>query len=134
VRRTLTGAPAVAVVLACLAGCGLQERQDAAATTAEDFYAALASGDTAAACELLTPATRHEVETSGEAPCEEALAEEDLPDASTAQQSEVFGGMAQVRLDADTVFVARSGETWFVRAAGCTPRVDLPYDCAVSGG
>ena len=39
-----------------------------------------------------------------------------------------------MRLDKDTLFLARFDQGWRVTAAGCTPHGDLPYDCTVKGG
>ena len=36
-------------------------------------------------------------------------------------QVEVWGESAQVRYDDDAVFLARFGDDWKIRSAGCTP-------------
>ena len=131
-RRT-AAAVALGVVAAAVGGCGAAGREDAATAVAERFHAALAAGDAEAACEVLAPATRRELE-SASGTCAEALTEEDLPQAEGVVEWTVFGGGAQVRLDGDTVFLTRSDGPWFVQAAGCTPQQDLPYDCTIGGG
>ena len=62
--RTRLVAVVVALAVSALSGCGLGAREDAAAEVAERFHSALADDDTAAACEVLAPATRDELEQS----------------------------------------------------------------------
>jgi hypothetical protein len=45
----------------------------------------------------------------------------------------VYGRAGLVELRDTAVFVARSGSSWLVRAAGCTAHADAPYDCTVDG-
>ena len=126
---------AVAAAIAAFAGgAGCASSQDDAVTsTARDFYDALGAGDTGAACALLAPTTRSELETSSGRPCPEALAEEEIPPASDPSDVAAFGTMARVRLDGDTAFLTRFQDGWAVLSAGCTPR-EGTYDCVVKGG
>jgi hypothetical protein len=41
--------------------------------------------------------------------------------------------MAEVSFDGDTAFLTRMPGGWRVVAAGCRPRADDLYDCAVKG-
>ena len=116
-----------------LSACG--GAQDVAvADTAEAFYRALGEGDGTAACALLTPATRSELEQSSGKACDQAILEE-LSDAPGDEHEvvEVFETMAQVRWHDETVFLTRMPEGWRVLAAGCRPRAGDPYDCVVKG-
>jgi len=124
------GGVALAVV-GC--GTGTAHRADAAATAVERFSAALASGDTAAACALLAAPTRRELQRSAERPCAEALGEENLPAVGTVRRTAVYGGHAEVWGAGDTVFLTDRGGTWQIVAAGCRPRRDAPYECALEG-
>lgn len=101
---------------------------------AEDFYAALARGDGAAACELLAPATRDELEQSAGKPCATAVLEEDVPRAGKARDVDVYGSAGEVELDGDTAFLGEFRDGWRITAVGCTPQPPEPYDCQVAGG
>ncbi|WP_262849665.1 hypothetical protein [Mumia quercus] len=135
----VTGA---AVALACsLAACGASQVAPAR-SVAQRFHQALATGDGAAACTLLSIRTRAELETSAQAPCEEAVLAEDVPEVLDRTAGvHVFGVMAQVTFDVpgdeppETVFLSRYDEGWRVTSAGCVETTAAtPYDCPVSGG
>lgn len=98
-----------------------------------EFTAALASSDLARACELLTPSTRTEVEQIGRTECAEALADLEVPTSDAVVSTETYGRAALVETEDDTLFLARTGPTWAIRAAGCAPVTDAPFDCMVSG-
>ena len=51
----------------------------------------------------------------------------------TVGSVEIWGGDAQVRLGADTLFLTRTDTGWKVTAAGCESRGEAPYDCEVDG-
>jgi hypothetical protein len=122
----------VGVALA-LTGCtSAGDRSGAATTTAVRLLTAVADHDGAAACAVLAPDTMAEV--SQDEPCEQAILDEDLPKPGTVEKASVYGQWAQVKLSDDTVFLAVFPGGWRVVAAGCTPRGDRPYDCAVQGG
>jgi hypothetical protein len=121
---------ALALATGCSSAGSDSSRADA---TAVSFHAAVAGRNLAAACDLLAPRTREEVEQSARATCPQALADADLPGAQTVQTSDLYGSNARVVLAGDTVFLARFGAVWKVTAAGCRPRPDLPYDCDVKG-
>ena len=124
----------VPVIMLVLAGCGsVGEREDAASSVALRMLTAIASDDGATACDTLAPATLEELEESAEQPCAQAILDEDLPAPGQVRQSRVYGQWAQVRLTGDTVFLAVFPGGWRVVAAGCTPRGERPYDCALQG-
>jgi hypothetical protein len=94
----------------------------------------VADGDGDAACALLAPATRSELEQSAGKPCPDALIEEHLPQVDEPVAVDVFGTAGEVRYDAEAAFLARYDDGWRVVAAGCTPQPPHPYDCKVTGG
>ena len=122
----------MSLILLTTSGC--TDTDDRAATAvAERFYAAIGSGDGAAACDLLAPRTRSELEQSAGRPCEDAILQEDVPRVSGSSRTQVFGKMGQVAFTDDTAFLAEFAGGWKVMAASCTPVTGHPYDCAVSG-
>jgi hypothetical protein len=131
VRVVLTAA-AVAV-LGMVSGCG-QPASVGPRQAAVRFADASASGDGEKACAALAPATSSEIEQSEGEPCPKAVIAENLPRAGAVRQVQVFGTMAQVRLQRDTMFVSRFPIGWRVVAAGCKPAPGHPYDCQVQGG
>ena len=139
-RRPLTplGVPAVAVVLVgvvgLVSGCsGAPDREVESVT--EEFYAAVGSGDGSAACALLAPRARAELEQSSGQPCETAVLEEAGAVDGPVGTAEVFGTLARVNYGTDTVFLTRFESGWKVAASGCTPAGDeVPYDCRVKVG
>jgi hypothetical protein len=93
-----------------------------AAVAALDFHTALASGDYGRACGLLIPSAVEKVEAGAPGTCAEKLSQLDVPVAATVQDSAAYGRNAQVVMDQDTLFLARSGDGWRITAAGCTSR------------
>jgi hypothetical protein len=111
-----------------LTGCaGAQDPEvDRVATTFED-----PSADPSERCGLLAPKTLEQLEEES-GPCEDAV--ENLPlEGGEVRTVEVWGGDAQVRLGADTLFLTRTPAGWKVAAAVCTRRPEGPYDCEVEG-
>lgn len=126
VRMAMVLVPAI-----LLAGCASAgERSAAAEDTARLFLQAVADGDGPAACGVLAPETEAEID----APCAEGILGEALTAPSATADSQVYGQHALVRFDGDAVFLAIFPGGWRVVAAGCTPRGERPYDCAVQGG
>ena len=115
-----------------LVGCS-SSVSTAASDVASEFYRTVTAGDGAAACDLLAPQTIHELEQSSQAPCRMAILQEDIPEAGEVVELKRFGSEAQVRLRADTAFLAEFDKGWKVVAVSCASRGDLPYDCRVSG-
>ena len=142
-RRVLLTTTAIACL--ALAGCSAGGSARAGAEeTAAHFARSIADGDGARACGLLVRDAREAVETTTRARCEVGVLRLGLDDrqrstgGSTSSTSgtisaRVYGRAAIVEQARDTVFLARSGDTWLVRAAGCTPVEDAPYDCTLDG-
>ena len=84
-----------------------------------------------AACDLLAPPTRHELEQSDGEPCDEALEQQELPVGATPGDVDVYGDEAIAHLTGDVLFLANVAGRWMVSAAGCSPQPDQPYDCEV---
>ncbi|WP_327323432.1 hypothetical protein OG735_13595 [Streptomyces sp. NBC_01210] len=97
------------------------------------FERAVHAGDNTAACELLAPGARSEVEESGQKPCAVALGEEQLPSGGAVRAVEVYGQQAMVTLERDTLFLSQFPGGWRVVAAGCWPEAGKPYQCQVKG-
>ena len=72
------------------------------------FYRAVSAADWVAACRLLAPETKSEVEQSAGTACPAALADEELPDPGPVGSSVSYGTMTQVRFAQDTVFLSGS--------------------------
>lgn len=117
-----------------LGACG--SPQDGAATDAAQQFERAVADDPAAACALLAPVTRQQLESQAETSCPAALRAEDLPTGGRIEATEVAGHSAQVRTDGDTIFLALFDDGWRVTAAGCertSTDPQEPYDCSVEG-
>ena len=126
----------IALLTGLLTSCSADDGpEDGAAAAAVAFYTHLAADEPTAACSLLSSSTRTELESSAEAPCEQAVVEEDLPAPGGMRSASRFGAMAQVRFAHDVVFLSRYGDGWHVVAAGCGLATSPAgtYDCAVTG-
>ena len=132
-RRAAVRVLVVAGLMSSLVACG-QPYEDAVLDTAAAFYRAHAAGDGQAACDLLAPRTRSELEKSAGKPCAEAVLAEQLPQVNQSEALHVFGTQAEVGWDGETTFLSRFQDGWKVMAAGCTPRTGHPHDCTISGG
>lgn len=122
------------------ASCGLSAcgSASAVATTspaavAARFEHAISTKDYGAACRLLTPPTRDDVEKQSGRSCASTLPTLELPEQGRSESTRVYGRAALVTATGASVFLARSGDTWAVRAAGCTPKAEGPFDCALGG-
>jgi hypothetical protein len=131
--RRLRGTIALLPVLAAmLTGCG--GGQDQAVTVAADhFVSAVGAGNGAAACALLSPDARSELDQSQGKPCEKAIVEEDVK-AGSVERVSVFETAAQVKFSDEVVFLSRFDSGWLVTAAACTAVPGQPYDCDIQGG
>ena len=126
---------AAIVVTAVGSGCSAQqgnpEAGDVASVVAQFNSHAVSDAD--GACALLAPDTAMELERAAGS-CGRGLTAAQLTDGGRVRDVEVYGLHAIVRLDDDTVFVARFDDGWRVTAAGCVPQGDGPYDCDIKGG
>jgi ketosteroid isomerase-like protein len=133
VRGPRTIAAGVVLLLGALTGCATGQ-EDEASATAEHFYRAVQDGDGAAACAVLAPRTRSELEKSVQKPCDQAILEEDIPAVHRRPGVEAFGTMAKLAYGSETAFLARFDSGWKVMAAACKDQPGKPYDCRLSGG
>jgi len=136
--RTRTGgslrcAVAAAVVLLVSSCARLGPDETIAGDVAAQFHRALSGGDGTTACSLLAPETVRQLEQTTSTPCDQAVLDQDLPDAQTVQESQAFGRGAQVVMDGDVLFLALFDGQWEITAAGCQPDGDRPYDCTLKG-
>ncbi|QRP50721.1 hypothetical protein I6J71_11590 [Amycolatopsis sp. FDAARGOS 1241] len=106
--------------------CSAADSPDAQAA-AQAFVTAAATGASVEACALLAPRARDGL---GPAGCPPMLAT--VPRAPVVSAS-VWGGEAQARSDADTLFLHQFPEGWRITGAGCHPRNEQVYDCTVGG-
>jgi hypothetical protein len=129
----MTGRLLSVVVLAalCCTACG--GGSEVPRSVAKAFENAIGSGNGEAACKLLAPSTLMELEQSAGSSCAQAILDQDLPAAKSAERAAAYGSMAQVRFAEDTVFLAEFDGGWRVLAAGCTP-ADSRFDCTIEGG
>ncbi|MEQ7126535.1 hypothetical protein ABN034_18645 [Actinopolymorpha sp. B11F2] len=134
----------VAVLLVGAVGCGaVHGREDAAIAATREFRLALARHDGAAACAVVAPETRRELEQLAHEACVRAVVAEEIPDGrGVVRRVDVYGDQAVVELAAsggkpgaqgDTIFLAEFPSGWKVAAAGCTQRGERPYDCIIKG-
>jgi hypothetical protein len=120
----LVGACGLAAVLS---GCSSASRPEV-----EKVAAAFENptADPQSRCALLAPATREVFEQS--APCTDAIGQ--LPfQGGDVRSVQIWGGGAQAKVGADTVFLTQTDAGWKVTAALCQPRGEAPYDCEVDG-
>ena len=116
-----------------LTSCGATQDDDVADVAAV-FASALADGDGARACSVLARSTRSELEQSTGDPCDKAILDEATVAVGSRLDVDAYGTMAQVRFEADTLFLTRFESGWRVLAAGCTRRPSIDgYDCSVKG-
>ncbi|WP_031069259.1 hypothetical protein [Streptomyces sp. NRRL S-118] len=132
------GATALAL-LTTVAACGTpSERRDDVTAEVTRFEQALDAGERERLCAALAPATREELEQSARSGCPEAigdaLEEREITAGGAVRGVDVYGDQARVVLEQDTVFLARFPAGWKVTAAGCRPRPERPYQCAIKGG
>jgi len=116
-----------------LAACSSNPSGDVS-HAAQDFYAAVAARDGQAICALLSSGARTEVEQSSGKTCAEAVLEENLPKPSHVDPARVYGTMAIVHAQGDTMFLGRFPTGWLVTSVGCQSSHESDrYDCAVAG-
>ncbi|MGI5158261.1 hypothetical protein [Microbispora sp. CA-102843] len=120
------GIRATAVVCLALVAAGCASADNASVTaTAQRFLSAAGEGRGGQACLLLAPRAARSLDD-----CEKQIVSAGLR-AGAVRGVEVWGDEAQVRVDGDTLFLHRFPDGWRVRAAGCEPRTEQPYECEV---
>lgn len=119
IMTRLRWAPVLLVIALLAGGCG-SNSEDLARLAAEDFESALASGDSARVCALLTEDAARDCSSV------------DLPHGQV-REVQVWGDAAQARTDDDTLFLREKSDGWRVSGAGCRPRDERPYECEVGG-
>ena len=100
------------------------------------FLEAVAAGDVAAACGLLTPRARDEVAVSEGSLCTESLPAERLAQELAGRAVtgvDVWSGWAKASTGSGALFLTEFDSGWLISAAGCTPHGDEPYRCVVGG-
>ncbi|EFL13263.1 conserved hypothetical protein [Streptomyces sp. C] len=107
---------------------------DGARDAGRAFEQALGAQDYGAACGLLAPETRAQLEEDEAQVCAKALEGQQLPAPGAVDGVEVYGHQALVRAEGETLFLSQLTGGWRVVAAGCTPQEDKPYKCTVKGG
>jgi hypothetical protein len=124
---------ACVMVISALAACGSPDDQ-AVETTVQEFEDALARGDGAAACALLTQSAADEVAYTEGKPCADALPDLGLPDRGSSIRVEQYGVTARASTSTDTLFLAFESGGWQVSALGCRGGSQhAPYQCLVQG-
>jgi hypothetical protein len=120
-----------AACVVALAGCA-GSQDEPAASAAQQLLGAAHAGDGEAACAVLAPAVRGELEQQSGQPCERAVLDEDLGDGTTDVDAvDVFDSMAKVVAGGQTLFLSRFDGGWKVVGAACTPVAGEPYDCSI---
>ncbi|HWD02027.1 MAG TPA: hypothetical protein VG674_06165 [Amycolatopsis sp.] len=109
------GAAAVVIALLGVAGC-----DSANNATVRDVAQRFIEAPT---CALLAPRARDSATCSSLPP---------LPRAPVGSVSS-WGDEAQARTDRDVLFLHEFPSGWLITGAGCRPRNDQVYDCAVGG-
>ena len=130
-RRAL----AIGLLLLCLgaAGCGRSGDRDRAAEVAERFFAAVNSGDGAAACAQLAPDTRKALQDDEQKPCREAIGTLSIePGALTGIALYLTNAKADLD-NGQSAFLSQTADGWRLSAVGCKPGdgppADAPMDC-----
>jgi hypothetical protein len=126
-RASLPVLLAAGCVALALAGCSSASEPEVQKVAAVFENPAV---DPQSRCDLLAPATREVVQESS--PCVDAI--QQLPlQGGHVRSVQVWGGGAQAKVGADTVFLTRTDRGWKVTAALCQPRGEAPYECQVEG-
>ncbi len=122
------------VTAVVLTGCAAAQ-DGAVESAAAQFADAVTQGDGSAACRLLAPRTKSELEASAGEPCRASVVQEmeSRPGGPQSEGVEVFGTAARVRTGRDTIFLARFQGGWKVSAAGCTTTPSGIYECVLKG-
>lgn len=121
---------ALIAAIATVSGCAASPDRGPVSRAAVAFVSAVASGDGASACGLLTPDAQQSVSGATDVPCSKAVVTVD-EQGSNVRSVQVWGDAAQARVGQDVLFLRRINGRWLVSAAGCQRRPQGPYDCDV---
>ncbi|MBE3012943.1 hypothetical protein IL992_27705 [Microbispora sp. NEAU-D428] len=124
IRATAVVCLALVAPALIVTGCASAE-DTSVAGTAERFLSAAGEGRGGEACLLLAPRAARSLDD-----CEKQIVSAGLR-AGAVRGVDVWGDEARVRVDGDTLFLHRFPDGWRVRAAGCEPRPEQPYECEV---
>ncbi|MEV4941543.1 hypothetical protein [Streptomyces zaomyceticus] len=120
-------------LVTCACGAS-QARQDGATRAGLAFEASLASGDYLAACALLAPEGRQQLQEDEKQPCERALPSQEPPAGGGVRGVDAYGRQALLRLRDEVLFLSQFDGGRRVTAAGCVPDPgDAPYRCVLKG-
>lgn len=124
----------IALGIAAAIAIALARNGDApeAGATVERFSSAIRGDDGEAACALLSPQTRKQLEEQEGARCEKAILELGLS-GGAVRRVEVAetSAVASVAGDGRTFLDESPGDGWQITALGCEPLPDRPDDCEV---
>ena len=118
-----------------IAGCGNTADRDRATEVTQRFFAAVGSGDGAAACDQLSTDTRTALEDDEGKPCPEAIGDVNL-EGGAVVATEVYAINAKADLDnGESAFLSMTRDGWRISAVGCAlgdgPPDQEPMDCEV---
>ena len=132
-RRALLALMAAAG-LGALAGCAsLGPDADGADRVTASFFAALRDGDGGTACGLLNDSAREAAEEASGADCPSGILTLGIDADCQPSPTEVYSRAAFVETGSTAVFLTPGPDGWLIRAAGCEPVEDAPFECALDG-
>lgn len=125
---------ATAALMLALTGCSAATgSHHDAGLVAEQFASALSEEDLETVCSLLATGTLATLEEESGSPCVDAIGTLDLPAGGAVRATHAYARAAESILGSDVIFLTLEPSGWKVRAAGCTARPDLPYQCTLKG-
>jgi hypothetical protein len=132
-RLAIVGVAGTAALLA-LAGCSSLEPDGAGAVSVSNaFIDAISSGDGVDACGLLNDAARESVMDQTGEECADGILDLNINLSGPADTSQVYSRAAFVDLGDSALFLTVGAHDWVIRAAGCAPDADRPFDCVIDG-
>ncbi|PPF64032.1 hypothetical protein C5E11_04780 [Clavibacter michiganensis] len=133
VSLIVVGVVSTAAALA-LAGCSSLEPDGAnAASVGNAFVEAIAAGNGADACALLNDSARQSVAKQTDEDCADGIRHLDLDLDGTVTSAQIYSRAAFVEVGDSALFLTVGPHDWAIRAAGCVPNGDRPFDCVIDG-
>jgi hypothetical protein len=132
-RTPLVGLGLVLPVLLFTGCASLGPDSAGAREVTQTFLSALEEGDGGRACAQLNDSAREAVEEQTGAACAEGVLELGIDADVSPAPAQVFSRAAFVETGGEAVFLTPGDDGWLIRAAGCTPVADAPYDCVLDG-